>query len=75
MGLKEIISGATNAEGKYDDVYIPKNTSIWGSPEGDPPIRVLTTIAGVVLAGATVFRFWRTKGPGRRKLQRELEAD
>lgn len=75
MGLKEIVSGKTNAEGKYDDVYLPKNTSIWGSPDSNLQPIVLAVIGGAAFAGATAFRLWRTRGPGRRKLQRERETD
>jgi len=75
MGIREIISGATNADGKYDDVYLPKKAGIWGSPGVDPAAVTLAAIAGTLLAGATVFRLWRARGPGARKLRRERETD
>ncbi len=75
MGLREIISGATNAEGKYDDVYLPKKAGLFGTPATEPTLERYLGAALVVSAGALAFRLWRSKGPGRRKLQRARDND
>ena len=74
VGLREIISGNTNSDGDYDDVYLPQNVGVVGEPATDPIIEKFAGAVFVLFAGALAFRLWRAKGPGRRKLRREREA-
>ena len=74
MGIREIISGAKNAGGEYDDVYLTKKVGLFGMPATE---LILDKVAGttlLILAGAFAFRLWRAKGPGKRGLRRGRES-